>query len=60
MIAVYYEFYRIRKRIMSEKYGAFMRNRSTAKSDYQHLHACLSAWNNYLPTEQIFVKFGEI
>jgi hypothetical protein len=29
----------------------------TAESDCQHLHVCLSAWNNYVLTEQIFVKF---
>jgi hypothetical protein len=37
-----------------------MRIRNTAKSDYQRRHVCLSAWNNYVLTEQIFLKFGEI
>jgi hypothetical protein len=61
IIAVYYDnFTEYVSAFWIKKYGAFMRIRNTAKSDCQYRHVFLPAWNNYVPTEQICVKFSEI
>jgi hypothetical protein len=37
--------------------NGFRRVRRIAKNDCQLRHVCLSAWNNSVPTQPIFMKF---